>query len=180
MESNGWVRPLLDMKFLMISISQFFESASGEENTPNKRVKLDQSNPDLNADDAMPNFHEDDDEGVAGDTSFAGHDGQFEDDDDVTDELQDMHHKPAPKSPIPHLNPSTAATPPKSRSRPPAQETHDCPICGKTITADNQGFNAHVDFCLSRGAILEAQSQPSGENRKRGDTKPALKPKSRR
>ncbi|KDQ57446.1 hypothetical protein JAAARDRAFT_129936 [Jaapia argillacea MUCL 33604] len=32
-----------------------------------------------------------------------------------------------------------------------------CPICGKAQDTDNVGFNAHVDFCLSRGAILEAQ-----------------------
>lgn len=36
-------------------------------------------------------------------------------------------------------------------------ETHVCPICGKGMETDNQGLNAHVDFCLSRGAIMEAQ-----------------------
>ena len=38
-------------------------------------------------------------------------------------------------------------------------ETNTCPICGKTLETDNQGFNEHVDFCLSRGAIREAQVQ---------------------
>ena len=36
-------------------------------------------------------------------------------------------------------------------------EVHQCPVCGKTLETDNQGLNTHVDFCLSRGAILEAQ-----------------------
>jgi DNA polymerase kappa len=40
-------------------------------------------------------------------------------------------------------------------------ETHECPICGKTLETDNDGLNAHIDFCLSRGAILEAQVEAS-------------------
>ena len=35
----------------------------------------------------------------------------------------------------------------------------ECPICARTLETDNEGLNAHVDFCLSRGAILEAQSR---------------------
>ncbi|KAF8554205.1 DNA/RNA polymerase [Imleria badia] len=38
-------------------------------------------------------------------------------------------------------------------------EHHACPICGKTLKTDNQGLNAHIDFCLSKGAILEAQAE---------------------
>lgn len=34
----------------------------------------------------------------------------------------------------------------------------ECPICGKTLETDNQGLNSHVDFCLSRGAIMAAQT----------------------
>src|ERR1700722_16157577 len=40
-----------------------------------------------------------------------------------------------------------------------AMDTHTFPICGKVIETDNQGLNAHVDFCLSRGAIREAQAK---------------------
>ena len=40
-------------------------------------------------------------------------------------------------------------------------EHHTCPICGKQLKTDNQGLNAHVDFCLSKGAILEAQAEAS-------------------
>jgi len=41
------------------------------------------------------------------------------------------------------------------------QETHECPICGKKLETDNHGLNTHVDFCLSRGAIMEAQVEAS-------------------
>lgn len=34
----------------------------------------------------------------------------------------------------------------------------ECPICGKTLETDNQGLNSHIDFCLSRGAIMAAQT----------------------
>lgn len=34
-----------------------------------------------------------------------------------------------------------------------------CPICGRTLETDNQGLNSHIDFCLSRGAIMEAQAK---------------------
>ncbi|KAF8844303.1 DNA/RNA polymerase [Paxillus ammoniavirescens] len=40
-------------------------------------------------------------------------------------------------------------------------ERHTCPICGKQLATDNQRFNAHVDFCLSKDAILEAQAEAS-------------------
>jgi DNA polymerase kappa len=42
--------------------------------------------------------------------------------------------------------------------------THTCPICSKVMTTDNQGLNAHIDFCLSKGAIREAQAAASGSN----------------
>ncbi|KAI0746017.1 DNA/RNA polymerase [Earliella scabrosa] len=40
----------------------------------------------------------------------------------------------------------------------------ECPICGKMLETDNQGLNEHIDFCLSKQAIKEAQAasfQPS-------------------
>ncbi|KAF8160747.1 hypothetical protein B0H34DRAFT_350409 [Crassisporium funariophilum] len=38
-------------------------------------------------------------------------------------------------------------------------EMLECPICGKHLETDNEGLNTHVDFCLSRKAIMEAQVQ---------------------
>lgn len=43
-----------------------------------------------------------------------------------------------------------------------AAEEHTCPICARTLATDNAGLNAHVDYCLSRGAIREAQQTVSG------------------
>lgn len=40
-------------------------------------------------------------------------------------------------------------------------EHHTCPVCSKQLKTDNQGLNAHIDFCLSKGAILEAQAEAS-------------------
>ena len=35
----------------------------------------------------------------------------------------------------------------------------ECPLCGKLLDTDNQGLNEHVDFCLSKQAIKEAQTE---------------------
>ena len=40
-----------------------------------------------------------------------------------------------------------------------SKEPLECPVCNKTIYTDNQGLNAHIDFCLSRSAIREAQAE---------------------
>ncbi|KAG5650201.1 hypothetical protein H0H81_000326 [Sphagnurus paluster] len=44
-------------------------------------------------------------------------------------------------------------------------ETHDCPICGKALRTDNQGLNAHIDFCLSRTAIRVAHAEATGHSK---------------
>ncbi|KAF9241588.1 IMS-domain-containing protein [Melanogaster broomeanus] len=49
-------------------------------------------------------------------------------------------------------------------------EEHICPICSKQLATDNQGLNTHIDFCLSKGAILEAQVEASSPK------KPTQKP----
>lgn len=56
-------------------------------------------------------------------------------------------------------------------------EHHDCPICGKHMATDNQGLNAHIDFCLSKGAILAAQAVASSPGRQRESTAPTTKRK---
>ncbi|KIK09972.1 hypothetical protein K443DRAFT_306573 [Laccaria amethystina LaAM-08-1] len=40
-----------------------------------------------------------------------------------------------------------------------SKETHECPVCEKTLETDNKGLNSHIDFCLSRGAIWKAQAE---------------------
>ena len=51
-------------------------------------------------------------------------------------------------------------------SVPTETETHSCPVCGKTLQTDNTGLNTHIDFCLSRGAIREAQTGADNLNTK--------------
>ncbi|KAL6310385.1 DNA/RNA polymerase [Sparassis latifolia] len=67
-----------------------------------------------------------------------------------------------------HHNPAKAARSSSSRpsNRPasiPNNGVHAqmCPVCNKTIETDNQGFNAHIDFCLSKDVIMEAQASTS-------------------
>ncbi|KAF7361929.1 IMS-domain-containing protein [Mycena venus] len=49
----------------------------------------------------------------------------------------------------------------KSRQSPLERETHTCPVCQKQVPTENDAFNAHLDACLSRGAIREAQAEAS-------------------
>jgi DNA polymerase kappa len=48
---------------------------------------------------------------------------------------------------------------PRSKHSEAETVTLECPICGKTMETDNQALNSHIDFCLSRGAIMTAQSK---------------------
>jgi DNA polymerase kappa len=44
------------------------------------------------------------------------------------------------------------------------QNAQICPVCSKSLVLDNQEFNTHVDFCLSREAIKEAQLEAVGSS----------------
>ncbi|KAJ6499342.1 IMS-domain-containing protein [Mycena sanguinolenta] len=39
------------------------------------------------------------------------------------------------------------------------RETHTCPVCQKPVPAENGAFNAHLDSCLNRGAVRQAQAE---------------------
>jgi len=62
---------------------------------------------------------------------------------------------------------STRSKPTSSRKRRPNSkerlecETHTCPVCEKKVSTENDSFNAHLDSCLSREAIRQAQGQAS-------------------
>lgn len=47
--------------------------------------------------------------------------------------------------------------------REPSSEPHSeavlCPICAKELTGDNMAQNEHIDYCLSRGTIMEATAE---------------------
>lgn len=60
----------------------------------------------------------------------------------------------------------------------PGAVTQTCPVCSKTMVTDNDGLNAHVDFCLSKEAIREAQATQVGTAPSGGDQARGFKPKS--
>ena len=85
-------------------------------------------------------------------------------------------HPPQPVA-TPSMPPSTQKKPSSAHQKPHstsaalsttqddddvAAEEHTCPICARTLATDNAGLNAHVDFCLSRSAIREAQQTTGG------------------
>ena len=113
----------------------------------------------------MPGFHEDDETDL----------GMMEDDesDEIEQEVSISRPVSAVNRPLPSVSNGQASSskqPPPHETheidtrKPPSKRkavTHDCPVCSKTLETDNEGLNAHIDFCLSRGAIMEAQVEAS-------------------
>lgn len=62
-------------------------------------------------------------------------------------------------APLRSNKPISAKAAEKKRSTAATTVSHMvCPVCGKSLqTDDNRELNAHIDFCLSRGAIEEAK-----------------------
>ena len=156
-----------------------------KDQSPRKRRKLSYDNPsefdavdEMNEhqgmEEAMPGFHEDDETDL----------GMMENDDEADEIEQDVPIS-RPVSAVNRLPPTSVSNGQASSSKqpPPAgpreihemkpllkreTATHDCPVCNKTLETDNEGFNAHIDFCLSRGAIMEAQVEASQSSTKGG------------
>lgn len=95
--------------------------------------------------------------------------------------------KHASRKPRSTVLPSPASRSPSEGSRPRPHSSHKvaslpqptedlsmqtCPICGKSMRTDNQGLNAHIDFCLSKDAIREAQASSSAPSPKKSMIKP--------
>ncbi|KAI0085191.1 IMS-domain-containing protein [Irpex rosettiformis] len=152
------------------SIKRFFESANPP-TSPRKKRKLEES-PDeertsLSQDgyeEYMPNADDD-----------AEYDGECESHEEIFGLNEWNVKKPTSSASIngSEKKPSRSVSPTKpvsttSNSSIPevvsevCTANHTCPICSKTLQTDNQGLNAHIDFCLSKGAILEAQAAASG------------------
>ncbi|KAF7559098.1 hypothetical protein G7046_g5060 [Stylonectria norvegica] len=76
--------------------------------------------------------------------------GNFDEDTPLEDTSDgDVH------SPYRRHGKEIAPNPVKTES-PSAEELWDCPICGRPQTADERGFNEHIDLCLSRQTIRDA------------------------
>lgn len=80
---------------------------------------------------------------------------------------------PSSSRPISISKPDSKTTSPKSKSskgkKPATGEWHTCPICWKEFNVDNAGLNAHVDYCLSKGTIMEATTSTSEDHDDDGD-----------
>ncbi|KAJ6586882.1 IMS-domain-containing protein [Mycena vulgaris] len=59
--------------------------------------------------------------------------------------------------------PSSRRRKPESQARQPSveREMHTCPVCEKKVATENDAFNRHLDSCLSREAVREAQLESS-------------------
>ncbi|KLO19428.1 DNA/RNA polymerase [Schizopora paradoxa] len=101
----------------------------------------------IEVDDAMPGYHEHED-----DTKEIW---DVEGDDELIDAEANAEHS----------LPDTEHTndPPNQASSTDSSQT--CPICQKFLEGmDNTAINAHLDFCLSKGVIMEATSATAGSN----------------
>ena len=154
---------------------------------PSEFDAVDEMNEHQGMEEAMPGFHEDDETDLG-----------MED-----DEANEIEHDVLISRPVSAVNrlPTSVGNGQASSSKQPLPMgpheihemdmwrpvlkretgTHDCPVCGKTLETDNEGLNAHIDFCLSRGAIMEAQVEASQSSTKgvryKGWSKPESKKK---
>ncbi|KAJ3507630.1 hypothetical protein NLJ89_g6194 [Agrocybe chaxingu] len=176
-------------------IKRFFQSS--KENEPRKKAKL-EDDADLHdvMEDAMPGFHEHDE------TDYQVDDNDGDDIVEITNMDKDVTRSRPPHSTsnaqasssklesVPARARSTSAAPRlrgdkgKSILTSIKASTQECPICSKVLEIDNDSLNAHIDFCLSRSAIMEAQVEtnklvkkpyvgwPRQEFSRKVDTKP--------
>ncbi|KAG1746123.1 IMS-domain-containing protein [Suillus lakei] len=151
-------------------IKRFFES---EKLSPNKRPRLASNSEDCDdvEDDAgedhesMPGFYEEEE-------NAEGRGLDAPDDEEptrISHDLNPPHHErrtrppvsaPGPSRTRPSDSPFSATTSKPISARQGDRTRHqECPICGKMLETDNKGLNAHIDFCLSRNVIMEAQTE---------------------
>jgi len=137
-------------------IKRFFGSAT--DNDPRKKAKMEGA---YEVDEAMPGYHEFDE------TDCKALEDESELDGDLFEaEMATLSSRP---SRPPHSTGCAISSNVKPDSRPrsrsqithPTKPTQTCPVCDKNLVMDNADFNAHVDFCLSRGAIMQAQMAAS-------------------
>lgn len=163
-----------------------------KDQSPRKKTKLsyddpsefDEINEHQGMEEAMPGFHEDDETDLGMEN-------------DEVDEIEQDVLISRPVSAVNRLPTSVSNGQASSSKRPPPtgpseihemdmqrpplkHATHDCPVCGKTLETDNEGLNTHIDFCLSRGAIMEAQVEASQSSTKAGKYKGWPKPESKK
>jgi len=152
--------------------SQFFESTT--DSNPRKKTKVEDIVDVDEHEESMPGYHELDET----DCNAHAHDDELEIDVEVP-ELNSLHATPTrPPHSTSHVELSSNNKQAAGLSRPRSNSeafntkskqhrgevpviTQTCPICAKVLETDNAGLNAHIDFCLSRGTIMQAQKESS-------------------
>ena len=169
---------------------QFFESVEAGPSSPRKRRKIESEgdvSPSLSQDgfeEAMPGYdeHEDleggvdeEEDALASASATEATVGLSKAVKPVSAPAASPPERSSPtRQPKPHSSSSTKG---KGRVKdPPDHEeraSQTCPICSKAMQVDNREFNAHIDFCLSKGAIREAQAMATSSTfSSRQSTKP--------
>ncbi|KAM5540203.1 hypothetical protein V8D89_006022 [Ganoderma adspersum] len=176
-------------------IKRFFNATPS---SPSKKRKIDHV-PTDDQDEELPQLSQD---GFA--TSMPGYHDEVEADhvaeDDAIDAEETQSRRPPgstrskpgstrpPNSggsrPKPSSTASTSAAPQKPISKSEVGVSPgpllECPICSKLLETDNQGLNEHIDFCLSKGAIKEAQASSLSSKPGAGSAHGAVSGPSRR
>lgn len=141
------------------------------DNDPRKKAKREEEAYEL--DEAMPGYHEFDETDCKA----------LEDESELDGDLFEAVVIP-PLSRPPHSTSGAKSsqivcpdTRPRSHSETTnsTKSTQACPVCDKKLVMDNADLNAHIDFCLSRGTIMQAQkeaSKPVSTSVDKSDSKP--------
>lgn len=160
----------------MLNMLQFFESA---DSSPRKRPRIEIDGENCSNDDdiddveeehdSMPGFYEEDESGE-------GRSFNVPDDEEISHDSNprpcEQRPRPPASAPGPSRTTQSNSLFPITRSKPISARQQDCasgsryqecPICKKKLKTDNKGLNAHIDFCLSRNVIMEAQSAAQGD-----------------
>lgn len=152
---------------------------------PSELDAVDEMNEHLGMEETMPGFHEDDETDLGMENDEAD---ENEQDILISRPVSSVNRLPT----VSNGQASSSKQPPPSGPREIYEmdmrrpllkcetATHDCPVCGKTLETDNEGLNTHIDFCLSRGAIMEAQAEASQPSTKGGKYKGWPKPESKK
>lgn len=146
-------------------LSQFFESTT--DNDQRKKAKTESE---FELDEAMPGYHEFDESDCRTPEDESELDGDLFEIAAIASSSRPPHSTTGAKSSSNFIT----TTRPRSYSES-TRPTQACPICDKKVVMDNADFNAHIDFCLSRGAIMQAQkeaSRPASTSASKVDTKP--------
>ncbi|KAI0630132.1 DNA/RNA polymerase [Trametes polyzona] len=177
-------------------IKRFFENASSS-TSPKKKRRIGEAHandgddaPRLSQDGfalAMPDYGDD-----AEDDVLAHEDGhEDESSNHLPGRARSLSVKPKSTSAPPRRSsppkPSSSKSSALSRPGPSTGDVEassflECPLCGRMLETDNQGLNEHIDFCLSKQAIKEAQAaslKPTSSTESTSGKMTSTKPKVR-